>query len=197
QVVFCMTYAAATTRAAWPACLALASGTFVIAAVALNATILTWAPAIVLFGLAIAASLIGLASPILRPAAQDASLPAVRPGRYDIPARAAVATLLVLAISAAAPIVGGHVAGLLATFPVYISVLTTFAHRVGGGPQARGVLRGLVLGLPGFAVFFLAVAAFVESLGVLPAFSLALTAAVALNLVALRVAIRRPGERTG
>jgi hypothetical protein len=63
--------------------------------------------------------------------------------------------MLVVAIRAAAPIVGGRVAGILATFPVYVSVLTTFAHRLGGPTQAKGVLRGLLIGLPGFAAFFL------------------------------------------
>jgi hypothetical protein len=193
QVAFCLAYAAASARLGWPACLAVASATFAVTAVALNAALVPSAAPVVLFALVVATTLAALAVPVLRAGAPDAALSGVRPGPWDIPARAVVATILVLAISGAAPIVGGHVAGILATFPVYISVLTTFAHRIGGATQARGVLRGLVLGLPGFATFFLVVASFVESLGVLPAFGLALASAVALNLVLLAVTIRRAG----
>jgi hypothetical protein len=191
QVAFCLAYAASSPRMGWPGCLALGSATYAMAAFILNATLLPTVQPVVLFALAIATSLVALALPALRPGTPDAALRVVRPGRWDIPARAVVATILVLAISGAAPVVGGHVAGLLATFPVYVSVLTTFAHRIGGPIQARGVLRGLVLGLPGFATFFLGVAAFVESLGVLPAFGISLTAAVALNGAVLAVTIRR------
>ncbi|HET9681377.1 MAG TPA: hypothetical protein VFP19_05000, partial [Candidatus Limnocylindrales bacterium] len=154
QVAFCLAYAAVSRRFGWPGCLAVGSATFAVVAVALNAAVLPWATAPELFGLAIAVVVLGLALPTLHPGTPDAALSGVRPGRWDIPGRAIVATVLVLAISGAAPVVGGHVAGILATFPVYISVLTTFAHRVGGPSQARGVLRGLVIGLPGFATFF-------------------------------------------
>ena len=190
QVAFCLAYAAATARFGWRACLAIGSATYAIAALALNALLLTSVPTVALFALAVATTLLALAVPILRPGRPDAALTVVRPGRWDIPARAVVATILVLAISGAAPIVGGHVAGLLATFPVYVSVLTTFAHRIGGATQARGVLRGLVLGLPGFATFFLAIAAFVESPGIVPAFALALAAAIGLNVATLAVVMR-------
>ncbi|HJW21316.1 MAG TPA: hypothetical protein VJ506_02690 [Candidatus Limnocylindrales bacterium] len=191
QVAFCLAYAAASSRLGWPACLAIGSATFAVVAGVLEIALPAWAP-LALFALAVAVTLAALALPVLQPGAPDAALAVARPGRWDIPARAVVATILVLAISAVAPIVGGHVAGILATFPVYISVLTTFAHRVGGPSQARGVLRGLVLGLPGFATFFLTVAAFVESLGVLPAFGLALTIAVVLNASILGFIVRSP-----
>src|SRR5262249_28984300 len=74
---------------------------------------------------------------------------------WEVPARIAVATVLVLGISAAAPIVGGERAGLIATFPVYASVLATFSHKLLGPAGAVEVLRGLLIGLPGFASFCL------------------------------------------
>lgn len=190
QVAFCVAYAAASARLGWPGCLAVGSVTFAIAALALGVVLVPSATAVVLFALAVAWSLAAITLPALRPGRPDAALPVARPSRWDIPARATVATILVLAISGVAPIVGGHVAGILATFPVYISVLTTFAHRIGGASQARDVLRGLVLGLPGFATFFLVVATLVENLGVVPAFTIALAGALVLNGLILAATLR-------
>jgi hypothetical protein len=186
QVGFSLAYAAASRRELdWPACLALASAAFAIAAVVIPPL----AP-LLLFVIALMA--VGLGVPFLRAAAPDTDLPPVaRPSRWDIPSRAIVATLLVLAISGGAPLVGGHAAGILATFPIYVSVLTTFAHGLGGPSQARAVLRGLLLGLPGFATFFVVVALLVVPAGVVPAFGLALATAVALNVAILVLIVRR------
>ncbi len=191
QIAYCVAYAAAASRLGWPGCLAVGSATFALCALVLGVALVPSASPVALFVLAVASTVVALALPVLRPGRPDAALPVVRPGRWDIPARAAVATILVLAISAAAPIVGGQVAGILATFPVYVSVLTTFAHRIGGPTQARGVLRGLVLGLPGFATFFLVAALLLDTIGILPAFGLALGSAIALNLAILGLAVRR------
>ncbi len=190
QVAFSIAYALAGERLAWPDCLVVASLAFAAVAAAIPP-----ADPAVLGLIALGSIVLGLGAPVLRPRQLDAALPGIRPSRWDIPARAVVATTLVLAISAAAPIVGGHAAGILATFPVYISVLTTFAHRIGGPSQARGVLRGLILGLPGFVAFFLAVGALVESLGIWAAFAIALGAAILLNIAILTMATRWGSSR--
>ncbi len=192
QVAFAPAYALAGERLSWPGCLVVASLAFAAVAAAIPP-----ADPAVLALIALGAIVLGLGAPVLRPRQLDAALPGIRreAGRWDIPARAVVATTLVLAISAAAPIVGGHAAGILATFPVYISVLTTFAHRIGGPSQARGVLRGLILGLPGFVAFFLAVGALIESLGIWAAFAIALGAAILLNIAILTMATRWGSSR--
>lgn len=186
QVAFSVAYALASRRVDWPGCLVAGGAGFAFAALVVPPL-----DPLVLFGLAIAAVAVGL--PFLRSGPDDQPLRLARPGRWDIPARAVVATILVVAISGAAPFVGGHAAGMLATFPVYVSVLTTFAHRIGGRTQARAVLRGLLIGLPGFATFFLVAGASVESWGALAAFGTALPAAVVVNVVA--IAILRWRER--
>lgn len=178
QVAFSVAYALASRRFDWPRCLLAGAVAFVIAAVAVPPM-----DPLVLFGLALVAVAAGL--PVLRPGPDDEPLRVSRPSRWDIPARAVVATALVLAISGAAPIVGGHAAGILATFPVYVSVLTTFAQRIGGRTQGRAVLRGLLIGLPGFATFFLVVGATLGGWGVLAAFGAALVAAVVTNVAAI------------
>jgi hypothetical protein len=80
----------------------------------------------------------------------------VQPPAWDIPVRVVVATLLVIVISALAPVIGGRASGILATFPVYAAVLATFAHLARGPGEASAVLRGLATGLLGFGAFFLA-----------------------------------------
>lgn len=178
QVAFSVAYARASRRFDWPGC--LVAGT---AAFAITAVIVPPMDPLVLFGLALVAIAAGL--PFLRSGPADQPLRVTRPSRWDIPARAVIATALVLAISGAAPIMGGHAAGILATFPVYVSVLTTFAHRLGGPTQARAVLRGLLIGLPGFATFFLVAGAALVAWGVVPAFGAALLAAVVINVAAI------------
>ena len=73
---------------------------------------------------------------------------------WDLPARMAVATTLVVAVTAGASTLGPRLSGLLATYPIFATVLTVFAHQVQGAAAARQVLRGLLMGLYGFAAFF-------------------------------------------
>jgi hypothetical protein len=46
--------------------------------------------------------------------------------------------------------------GIIASFPVFASVLMVFAHHVQGAPGARHVIRGLMMGLYGFVFCFAA-----------------------------------------
>jgi hypothetical protein len=110
---------------------------------------------------------------------------------WDIPARMVVGTAIVLAITAAAGILGPSLSGLLAAAPVYVSVLAIFAHRLEGPEPAMRVVRGLQVGLFGTIVFFLVVATGIETLGIAPAFGIAILAAGAVQSVSLMV-LRRP-----
>lgn len=178
QVAFAATYAALARRTGWLVSLVGAALAFGAAVAIVPAE----APAFLFVAALVAAAVVAA---WLLPTRSDESQPATPPSRWDIPARALVATVLVVAISGIAPLIGGRAAGILATFPVYVSVLTTFAHRVGGPGQAGEVLLGLVVGLPGFASFFFIVASLLGSIGLWPSVTLALTVAIGLNLVLL------------
>ena len=95
--------------------------------------------------------------------------------------QAIVATLLVVGISGAAPLIGGRVAGVLATFPVYASVLATFAHRLRGPGDGIAVLRGMVTGLLGFSTFFLVLAEALATTSIPVAFGLAVASGLAVQ----------------
>jgi hypothetical protein len=138
------------------------------------ATLVPVLPPIVEYGAVLVAIAIGLR--VVRPPNLDDREVPAELGRWDIAARMVVATTLVVSISAAAPTLGGRASGLLATFPVYIAVLSTFAHRTWGAGEAIAVLRGLLIGLPGFATFFLALSLLLGNVPIPLAFGVALLA---------------------
>jgi hypothetical protein len=106
--------------------------------------------------------------------------------RWDIPARMVAVVLLVFGLSAIAPSLGPRLTGLAATFPVYVSVMTTFTQRTAGFPAAVGLLRGLLVGLYGTAAFFTVLVVGLVPVGIPPAFLAALAAALGIQAVALR-----------
>jgi hypothetical protein len=99
---------------------------------------------------------------------------------WDLPARMVVATGLVVLLTGVAPLLGPRLAGLLAPFPLYGAVLAGFAHRFQGANSAVGVLRGLLLGLFGFATFFLVLSGLLPY-GIVVAFALAIAAALVVQ----------------
>jgi hypothetical protein len=116
---------------------------------------------------------------------------AVRLPWWDLPGRMILATVLVLSITGSATALGPRLAGLLATIPLYASILAGFGFQLVGPAAAIRVWRGLLFGLFGFGAFYLVIAASLESLG-LAAFSLALGTAIVMQSVTLRVLRRAP-----
>ena len=109
--------------------------------------------------------------------------------RWDLPARMILATALVLTITGSAALLGPRLAGLLATIPLYASILAGFGHTLVSPRAAVDVWRGLLFGLFGFGAFYLMIALFLEPLG-LAAFALAIVAAVVMQALTLRL-VRR------
>jgi len=104
--------------------------------------------------------------------------------RWDLPARMVVATVFVVVLTTAAPLLGPRIAGLLAPFPLYGAVLAAFAYRMEGPAASIAVLRGLLLGLFAFACFFLALSTLLER-DVLLAFAVAIVAGAFVQGAAL------------
>lgn len=116
----------------------------------------------------------------------------IAPPWWDLPARMVVATSIVLILTAAAGFVGAKTAGVLASFPVFGTILAIFAHRMRGPEMATQVLRGMVLALYGFATFFFVLGLMLLPFGILPAFAAAIAGTLIVQAVALRF-IRRSG----
>jgi hypothetical protein len=179
QAAFAVAYAWAAGWLRWPAALAIGAIGF-----ALSGALLQWTAPSPLLLLVLAAVALALALGLM-PAARLAAAAAVAP-RWDIPARMAVATALVVGLTAVAPIVGPRLSGLLATFPVFAAVLTVFAHRTPGPAAARQVLWGLLLGLFAFAGFFAVINLAIERAGIATSFAAAILCAGVIQGVTLR-----------
>src|SRR4029078_8951315 len=104
---------------------------------------------------------------------------------WDLPGRMLIATLIVVTLTAAAALVGAKTAGILASFPVFGTVLAIFAHRISGASAASQVLRGMVLALYGFATFFFVLGLCLTTFG-FAAFVLAIASTLLVQVAALR-----------
>lgn len=183
QAAFAVAYARAAVRSSWlvptaAGCLAFALATGGFQRVSL--------PALPAFALVTASLILAtILMPRSRPEGQQAP-----PSPWDLPLRIVVATGLVLLLTGVAPTIGAHLTGLLSPFPVYAGVLAIFAHRQNGAAAATNVLRGLLLGLFSFAVFFLLLAVGLSRVGIGLAFVLATASALLIQALTLRAARR-------
>ena len=112
---------------------------------------------------------------------------AIQPGPWDIPMRIFIGTSFILLLTGIAPFIGSRLTGLLTTIPLYISILTVFAHRRQGPAAAAHVLRGLLYGLFAFAGFFLMLNLLFERAEIAVAFVAAIVVALAVQGTSLWV----------
>jgi uncharacterized membrane protein (GlpM family) len=188
EVAFCLAYGWCALRFRWPIALAASFLAFALSTAALQHVFLPSLPLFALAVCALALSIRLMPSPVAEPAAGTIHSPP-----WDIPARMIVATALVLALTSVAPALGPHLTGLIAPFPVYVTTLTVFAHRLQGSARAIDVLKGLLFGLFAFASFLLVLATLLTQVGIAPAFALAIVAALAIQGISLWV-LRRPAR---
>ena len=181
ECAFALAYA--WTQRGWP--LAFGLGTLAYAAAALVMQFVVIDP-LLLAALMAALLLVTLR---LLPARERRAAPSPRPPAWDLPVRVVVTTAIVLVITSVAPTLGPYGSAMLATFPLFASVLAVFAERHQGHASAVEVLRGLVNGLFGFTAFFVVVALALEPLGFI-AFGIAVAVVLVVQSLAL-AALRR------
>lgn len=102
-------------------------------------------------------------------------------GPWDIPARILIGTSFILFITGSASFFGSRLTGLLTTIPLYVTILTVFAHRQQGSAAAAHVLRGLLYGMFAFAGFFIILGLFIEKAGIAISFLSAIAVALAIQ----------------
>ena len=177
QSTVCLAYAWACRRFRWPVALLLSLAVFTIVTFFFNTYRLTvdWQfPLIILALLAIYWA--------MPPAAEVRMLPKPLPV-WDIPARMIVATLFVLGLTGISDTLGPHLTGLLAPFPLYILILSVFAHYFEGPATVNRVLKGMLQGMFSFTIFFLIIAKLIERQGTGFTFLLAISAALGLQVI--------------
>jgi len=219
QAAFCVAYAWTAQRWGWAVSLMAAAAGFAAVTVVLYASALPGAGSFVVVIVALVVSLFLMpqstaslspsrpsgdlrtrgeelaATASLGPSRLSGDLPVngeeFRFPIWDLPARMIVATVFVVVLTMVAPLLGARLAGLLAPFPLYGSVLAAFAHRVQGAGPAVGVLRGLLLGLFAFSSFFL-VLSLLLARGIALAFACAIVVALVVHGASLLI-----GRRVG
>ena len=189
QACFCVGYTRAAVRFGWPTAMAFGALAFAAGAAALQVFTL---PLVLLLPVAVAALIVAAR---LVPLGAVKRRPVAVP-RWDIPARMLVATTIVVTLTAIAPVLGPRLSGVLATFPVFASVLAVFAHRLQGPLAARQVLWGLLIGLFGFIGFFFVIGLTITALGVGLAFAAATLTALAIQGASLWL-VRRKNNESG
>lgn len=112
---------------------------------------------------------------------------------WDIPARMACTFLLVAAIILSAERLGGQLSGIVASYPVILTVIGSFTLHQWGRDALLRVLRGISLSLLSFVAFFLVMGEMIGKIGPVAAFALATPAAVGVS--ALLVAWTRRQAR--
>jgi len=104
-----------------------------------------------------------------------------KPGAWDIPARIFIGTSFILLLTGIAPFIGSRLTGLLTTIPLYVTILSIFAHRNQGPAAAAHVLRGLLYGMFAFTGFFITLSLLIEQVSLAAAFGAAILAALVIQ----------------
>ena len=175
---YLLAWGVASAVGSWPLCLAAASAAFAATA---------WATQETRFDLVTAAGLAALClllTYILLPGAAAKTMPAPLPW-WDIPARMLATIALVGVISITADLLGPQLSGVVATFPVIVSVVGAFTHRQWGRDAVRHMLRGLAVSLLAFVAFFLVVGLALPAVGLVNSYLLAVLAALLVSSLVL------------
>lgn len=183
-------YAHVARRAAWPVSLALGSITYAAVGYSLSGLDLgLW-----LAAASGAASL--CAAFLLIPRAPDPGGVRYLPW-WDIPMRMLATAVLVAIITFSADHLGPELSGVVATYPVILSVIGTFTHSQWGWAAVAQIARGVALSLQSFVVFFLTIGLMAEIKGLTWSFLLASVAALILSAALLLSTSRRKRPRSG
>jgi uncharacterized membrane protein (GlpM family) len=110
-----------------------------------------------------------------------------KPGAWDIPSRIFIGTSFILLLTGIAPYVGSRLTGLLTTIPLYVTILTIFAHRDQGPAAAAHVLRGLLYGMFAFTSFFITLNLLIEHVSLALTFGCAILSALVIQGISLVV----------
>ncbi|MGH1590842.1 hypothetical protein ACRBEV_23860 [Methylobacterium phyllosphaerae] len=129
---------------------------------------------------------------LCRPAAEArAPVRRPRPPRWDMPARLAAATTLVLLVSTLAPHLGSGLSGVLAPIPIISWPLIVFARAQDGAGAALDVVRGSAQGAFGVLAFYVCVHLLLGRIDPVAAYAAAIAVSAACVLPWL-IARRRP-----
>jgi hypothetical protein len=100
---------------------------------------------------------------------------------WDIPVRMLAAAVLVIVIALISDQLGATSAGLVASFPVLLTVIGTFTHHQWGADALLALLRGIAQSLLSFVMFFWIVAVSAVPLGLPLSYTVATVGALCVS----------------
>ena len=112
---------------------------------------------------------------------------------WDLPARIATGTSLVVLLTTVANELGPQLSGLISPFPAFSVIFAAFTHSQQGAKSASNLLRGVVVGSGSYAMFFLIVGELLTSTGIAPTYFIASLAAISVS--GLYVFVSRETQR--
>jgi hypothetical protein len=182
QAAFVLGYVAVALRGGgWLPALVAGSLTFAVTGLALD----TLGPSLpALLACAVALLVVGLR---VVPAQGRIGCP---PSRLELPLRMALATALVIGITAFASTLGPGLSGTATTYPLISTLLAVSVHRAASAGAAVAVYRGLLAGLFALMAFASTLVLVITRLPLAPAFVLALGLTLAAQLGSLPMARR-------
>jgi hypothetical protein len=180
--MFAIGYSLAASRASWREGWAAGIAAYFAVSIATVQLRLDILPAAVLAAVVIALGLFLMGRPPVKAPARAAPW-------WDVWGRMLITLLLVLAVTAAANVMGPRWSSIPASYPAITSVVIPFTHARDGRDAAMAMARGMLLSHIAFAVLFVLAASLIADHGVVPAYAMA--TAVALTCSGLVITIDR------
>jgi hypothetical protein len=170
NTAFCIGYSWSATRLPWWGSLIGGLVAYASAALLITTLDLSVYPALILTFLGIGIALKSFPGNLKTVAATLAS-------RVELPARMLAGATLVLVVTYFASTLGPRLSGLFSAFPLMACVLASFSHPTSGAGFAIRLLRGMVSGFFGLAVFCFSLAVALPTWGTALGFFIALACA--------------------
>jgi len=187
NIVFCIVYSVFAQSRGLLASLSLALGSW-IAFTALSRSVEWTASGAVALNILVLAVCIPWARRF-----HNAPIPAAMRRWYDVPFRAALASLLIAIVVTLSSRVGPALTGIIAFFPIVLTSLVLILHPRIGGPATAAITANGTLGLAGLSVALLVLNRTAIPAGTPAALTLALAVSIGWNLIVL--GLRRRGAR--
>ena len=184
--IFCLTYIRVAQSCDWLISSITAIAAFFVATFALNT--FSWQLLPAFFALLVVIVVSGRLIP-----RHKLTAGAFSPPRWDLPARIATATGLVILLTTVADELGPQLSGLISPFPAFSVIFAAFTHSQQDAKSASNLLRGVVVGSGSYAVFFLIVGELLPRAGI--ALTYLMASLVAVSVSGLYVLVSRKMQR--
>ncbi|MEJ6980384.1 hypothetical protein WG906_07975 [Pedobacter sp. P351] len=88
------------------------------------------------------------------------------PPKWDIPVRILLATLFIISLTYVSADLGPKLSGLLSTFPIFGTIFAVTTHHLYGSNACIKLLKGVIVSLLSFSVFFAIISYFIQTLSI-------------------------------